>query len=291
MRLARYLLCLACLWAAAAFALFGAAAQKPPPAPPASAARILLLPRHVISGDRATLAVLDIGGRLTPGVTVKFSNGDEYKTDATGRAVFVAPLNPGVILGSIIGRRGHVPMVVVTPTQVAAASMEVSSAPRVASVADRFELSGYGFCGEADANQVLIGGEKALVLASSPASLVILPPPGLALGRASVDIDCANKVAPPLEIVFISLELDDPPARLAPGEHRSLTIFVRGTTGRVEIEARNLAPNIAELQGGNAVRVASSGGMKNLAHFEVVGRKRGKFLFSIRLLPAYAHPR
>src|SRR5262249_2414652 len=35
--------------------------------PPASAARILLVPRRMISGERATLAVLDVNGRLTPG--------------------------------------------------------------------------------------------------------------------------------------------------------------------------------------------------------------------------------
>src|SRR5712692_5977239 len=66
-------------------------------APAASGARILLLPRQTVSGERATLAVLDVSGRLTPGVTVNFSNGDRFTTDATGRALFVAPLNPGVI--------------------------------------------------------------------------------------------------------------------------------------------------------------------------------------------------
>src|SRR5260370_40034262 len=65
-------------------------------APAASGARILLLPRRIVSGERATLAVLDVNGRLTPGVTVNFSNGDRLTTDATGRALFVAPLDPGV---------------------------------------------------------------------------------------------------------------------------------------------------------------------------------------------------
>ena len=72
---------------------------------PAGSARILLLPRRIVSGERATLAVLDVNGRLTPGVTVNFSNGDRLTTDQTGRALFVAPLNPGVIFGSIAGRR------------------------------------------------------------------------------------------------------------------------------------------------------------------------------------------
>ena len=73
------------------FALF---TQQPPPA---SSARILLLPKRIVSGETATLAVLDMNGRLTPGVAVNFSDGDHLVTNATGRALFVAPLNPGVI--------------------------------------------------------------------------------------------------------------------------------------------------------------------------------------------------
>src|SRR5260370_12279037 len=71
------------------------------PAPPASAARILLLPKRIVSGETATLAVLDVNGRLTPGVTVNFSNGDPLVTTVTGRALFVSPLNPGVIYATI----------------------------------------------------------------------------------------------------------------------------------------------------------------------------------------------
>src|SRR6202163_1530559 len=100
----------------------------------ASGARILLLPRRIVSGERATLAVLDVNGRLTPGVTVNFSNGDRLTTDATGRALFVAPLIPGVIYGSIAGRAGRVATAILSPSEAAATSIEVSSAPRAASL-------------------------------------------------------------------------------------------------------------------------------------------------------------
>src|SRR5437660_7435115 len=96
--------------------------QQPPPA--ASGARILLLPRRIVSGERATLAVLDVNGLLTPGVTVNFSNGDRYVTDATGRALFVAPLNAGVIFGSIEGRAGKVAMAILSPAEASSVSME-----------------------------------------------------------------------------------------------------------------------------------------------------------------------
>src|SRR5713226_6510989 len=143
--------CFPPLCVAALFFCLGAFSQQ---APSASAARILLLPRSIVSGERATLAVLDVNGRLTPGVTVSFSNGDRFTTDATGRALFVAPLNPGVIFGSIAGRAGKVATSILSPSEAASASIGLSSAPRVASLTDRFEIFGKSFCGDADANQV-----------------------------------------------------------------------------------------------------------------------------------------
>src|ERR1700716_1047287 len=105
----------------------GTSAQQSAPA--ASGARILLLPRRIVSGERATLAVLDINGRLTPGVTVSFSNGDRLTTDATGRALFVAPLNPGVIYGTIEGRHGRVATTIAAPTESELSLVELNSIP------------------------------------------------------------------------------------------------------------------------------------------------------------------
>jgi hypothetical protein len=272
-------------WIGAAIIFLGlfppaAAQQNPKP----STGRILLLPRTVVSGERATLAVLDVNGRLTPEATVIFSNGDRLTTDATGRALFVAPLNPGVILGSIPGREGHVPTTILSPDESASASMEVTSIPKIASLADRFEIAGKSFCGDADANKITISGKAAFVLASSPTSLVVLPPPDLEPGRASIDLSCGKLNGPPLEIIFVALDLEADSSPLAPGVHRSLTVRARGTTVKLSLEARNLAPDIADLTGGNPARVLTSGGEENLAHFEVVGRKNGSFLISIRLL-------
>jgi hypothetical protein len=266
----------------------GASAQRSAPA--ASGARVLLLPRRIVSGERATLAVLDVNGRLTPGVTVNFSNGDRLRTDVTGRALFVAPLNPGVIFGSIAGRTGRVATAIVSPNEAASTSIEVSSAPRVASLTDRFELFGRGFCGDADANQVTVAGQPAIVLASSPTALVVLPSPDLQSGSAAVEISCAKRQSPPFSITLVGLELEADSSPLKPGEHRELTLRVRGTTAKIALAARNLAPEIAELSGGNPVRASSSGGEENFAKFEVVGRKNGNFLISIRLVPSLGRP-
>jgi hypothetical protein len=266
----------------------GANAQQSPRA--ASSARVLLLPRRIVSGARATLAVLDAKGRLTPGVTVNFSNGDRYTTDATGRALFVAPLSPGVIFGSIAGRAGRMPTTILSSNEAASVAMEVSSAPPVASLTDRFEILGKSFCGDADANQVTIAGQQAFVLASSPAALVVLPPPELQPGSAGVELSCAKRKSPAFSITFVGLELEANSSPLKPGEHRMLAVRVRGTMARIELEARNLAPQIAELSGGNPARASSSGGAENSAKFEVVGRNNGNFLVSIRLVASLGRP-
>jgi hypothetical protein len=251
---------------------------------------MLLLPKRIVSGERATLAVLDVSGRLTPGVTVNFSNGDRVKTDATGRALFVAPLDPGVIFGSIEGRAGRVATAILTPAEAATASMEITSAPRVGSLTDRFELLGRGFCGDADANQVRVAGRPALVLASSPVSLAILPPSDLEPGDVSVELACAKREAPLWSLTLVRLDLEADSSPLKPGEHRTLTVRVRGTFAKVSLDARNLAPDVADLAGGNVVRATSSGGKENLAQFEVSGKKSGSFLISIRLVPTLGRP-
>ncbi len=249
-----------------------------------------MLPRRIVSGERATLAVLDVNGRLTPGVKVKFSNGDLLTTDATGRALFVAPLNPGVIFGAIEGRTGRVATAILSSNEAAASSMEISAAPRAASLADRFEIVGQGFCGDADANHVTVGGQPALVLASSPVSLVVLPPQEMAAGPTTVEVSCAKRQAAGFRVTFVGLDLEADSSPLTPGEHRVLIVHVRGTRVKIPLEARNLAPDVAELAGGNPVRLSSSGGAENFARFELAGRKNGNFLISIRLVPYMGRP-
>jgi hypothetical protein len=263
-------------------------AQEPPPA---SGARIVILPRKIVSGEHATLAVLDVGGRLTPGVVVEFSNGDVLKTDATGRAMFVAPLNAEKIYAAIQGRAGRVASTIVTSGESPSGTQEVALAPRIASLSDRFEFMGHGFCGDADANHVQIHGLPGLVLASSPAYLAVLPPAELQPGPAEVQVNCGQKSSPAFTVVFVTLELEAGNAALAPGEHRKLTVRVKGTATKVSLEARNLAPEVAELQGGTPVRALSAGGANNVATFELVGKRRGNFLISIRLVAPLGAPR
>lgn len=266
-------------------------AQQRQQPPAASGARILLLPRRLVTGERATLAVIDYAGRLTPGVKVAFSDGEKVTTDVTGRALFVAPLNPGTFTASIEGRAGHVSSTVIGSDEISPGLEVVTAAPRAASLADRFEIQGRGFCGDADANKVAIAGQSALVLASSPAFLVVLPPADLNPGPAQVQVTCGKRAADPFLVVFVNLELEAGSVSLAPGERRALTVRVRGSTAKLNLEARNLATDIADLEGGMTVRAQSTGGPENTAKFEVVGRKRGNFIISIRLMSPLSAPR
>jgi hypothetical protein len=269
------------------FALFAAlsAFAENPSAPLAKNARILLLPRKMISGDRVTLAVLDVNGRLTPGVTIAFSNGDHVTTDATGRGVFVAPLTTGVLYATIQGRAGRIHTIVL-PTTTDTSNSVTMQAPHFASLSDRFELQGHGFCGDADKNVVQVNGRAALVLASSSESLTVLAPEDLDAGPADVTVACNKAPASAARIIFLSLSLEADSSPLQPGQQRTLSVRVVGSPERVMLEARNLAPDIVELAGGNPARAISSGGAENFARFPLTGKERGNILVSIRLVPA-----
>ena len=135
-----------------------------------------------------------------------------------------------------------------------------------------------------------VAGRSALLLASSPVALTILPPADLDPGDRAVEISCAKRDAPSFSLTFVELRLEADSSSLRPGEHRTLTVRVRGTEARVPLEAQNLAPAIADLSGGNTVTTSSSGGAQNLARFPITGRKRGSFQIAIRLASPQTHP-
>jgi hypothetical protein len=265
-------------------ALCVGATTEDQPAPPAKNARILLLPRKMISGDRTTLAVLDVNGRLTPGVTIAFSNGDHVTTNATGRGLFVAPLTPGVLYATIQGRPGRVQTLVIPAPPNTSASSTLH-APHFASLSDRFELQGHGFCGDADKNIVQVNGETALVLAASSESVTVLPPENLEPGPADVTVTCNKGPASTGRMIFLSLALEADNSPMQPGQKRTLAVRIAGTHDKVTLEAHNLAPEVAELAGGNPAKAISTGGQENVASFSLAGKQHGNILVSIRLMP------
>src|SRR5882724_6426921 len=227
---------IAALLTATTLCLGARAITEEQPAPAAKNARILLVPRKMISGDRTTLAVLDVNGRLTPGVTVAFSNGDHVTTNATGRGIFVAPLTQGVLFANIQGRAGRVQTVVEAASANGNAA-EIIQAPHFASLSDRFEMQGHGFCGDADKNVVQINGRTAFVLASSSEAMTVLPPEELDAGLAEVSVSCNKNAASWARVTFLSLSLEADNSPLQPGQKRTLTVRIGGTQEKVTLEA------------------------------------------------------
>jgi hypothetical protein len=106
-----------------------------------------------------------------------------------------------------------------------------------------------------------------------------------------VQASCGQRAATPFTVLFVNLELQANNAAMAPGEHRALVVRVKGSTAKINLEARNLAADVADLVGGGIVREMSSGGDENVAKFELVGRTRGNFTISIRLVAPMTPPR
>jgi hypothetical protein len=92
-----------------------------------------------------------------------------------------------------------------------------------------------------------------------------------------------------LTFLLLSLEADKSP--LQPGQKRTLSVRIAGTQEKVMLDARNLAPGVAELAGGNPARAVSSGGAENVAEFPLSGKQHGNILVSIRLLPGAVRSR
>ncbi len=277
--------------ALAAFALaalpYSTRAQKrakPAPTKTAMPAASIVLPQKLIAGQRATLAVLDAAGRLAPDVTVEFGGSERVTTDATGRATFAAPMQTGVLLAHLPGLPISSSSTIIPSPANPPDGVQINDHPRFVSVSDRFSVGGFGFRGNADANRVTLADQAALVVAASPASLVLLPDPDTPVGPTQLLIEVGGRSPGPVPVTLVSLHVIGPQKQLGQGEKGKLIVRVRGTDQRLLVEARNLTPEIIELPAGNVQRVSSSGGAYNRAKIEMQGLKPGDFAISARLV-------
>ena len=76
-------------------------------------------------------------------------------------------------------------------------------------------------------------------------------------------------------VVRLEVSADKP--QLAPKEKGLLTVRAHGTLTRVELEARNLTPEIVRLRDGVVQRVTTKGGVENTATLRLEGRARGEY--------------
>jgi hypothetical protein len=245
-----------------------------------SAGAEIVLPPRLVAGQPATLAVLDASGRLAPGSAVELWDGSIVVTDSTGRARLTAPRTPGVALVWLAGGKEQASAVVLAPVSGVSSGVHLASVPQLVSRADRFFVSGAGFQGDADRNDVRLGGKPALVLAASPDSLVILPNPAAPLGPTRLEVGAA--AAP---VTLIEIELGSAKLRLARGQRAKLPVRVAGTDLPVELEARNLTPEIVKLRGGNLQRLHTRGGAENSATLVLEGLRPGDYSLEVRLVP------
>lgn len=272
------------------------AAQQPPKPRATPSPRLIILPRRVIAGAQATLAVLDSQGRLLSNVTVELSGGQKVTTDVTGRALFKAADQPGSMAAIVPGRRISASTTVLASEdsgpqaapQGAAGGVSVVSYPRVLALHDRFALEGSGFRGAADSNRVFLNGDPCLVLASSPVSLVVLPGPSLPVGDVNLHIAVAGMDAGQFPVSAVLLEFSGPAEAVDAGSLGKLTVTAHGTTEPLLLEIRNGSPRVIQLSEGNVQRIKTSGGDDNAAQFEVKFVTGGNYSVSARLVSAVA---
>jgi hypothetical protein len=255
----------------------------------------IVLPPVLVAEAPATLAVLDSTGHLVPGAGVALSDGRAIKTDATGRARFVVPGRAGELSAQIPG--GSIAATAPIEVRPPAAEIQVTDFPAVIDARDQFTISGARFAGDADGNQVSVGGKAALVLAASPAALVLLPAPDTPLGPGELRVEGNGTAPAPMAVTVVSVEAINPAGPLRIGVAATLIVRVSGTNQPLDLDLGNWTPGVIKMLGQaggaaaggaaqsdpNVRRVRSSGGAENEARIEIVPLAAGKFYVRARL--------
>jgi hypothetical protein len=240
----------------------------------------IVLPPKVVAGRPATLAVFGADGKLASGVTVEVAKDQRVTTDTTGRATFTAPSDGDVVIAKASGRAAAA---LVDPDGPATGSQTITSAPMI-SLKDSFPICGGGFRGEADANRVKINEERALILAASPACLIVLPGPKVAPGPASISVQTGEAHWNAATTV-VSLEFQPPQPALVPEKKSKLVVRATGTEEPLRIVAENQTPGVLEFLRGDVQKLRTSGGANSFAAIEVQAIRSGDFSFHARLVP------
>jgi hypothetical protein len=247
----------------------------------------IVLPEEIPAGESATLAVLDSEGRIVPGAAVQLSSGARVTTDSTGGALFLAPPQGQTLTARLQTGQSFTTNVTGGTWREeppSAAKPPTVRSPGVVALGDRLTLSGRGFHPDADRNRVVLGGELALVLASSSVSLVALPNPRTPLGNTELSIEVAGRNVVRAPVVVVSLAVTGPTTALGKGKKGVVQVAVSGTKEKLLVEVRNLSPDVVRFPRGDAVQLKTSGGATNIAKIEVVGVNPGDYAVSARFV-------
>jgi hypothetical protein len=258
----------------------GVPAQESPARHPA-----IVLPPLLVSGELATLAVLDASGRPAPNSAVILGGGEQRTTDATGRLLFKAPQDQSVLQVSLPDDTASSSATVIAALAEERAGLRIDAVPRILLLKDQFTLRGCCFNGEADSNIILLGGQPAAILAASPVALVVLPNPRTPLGDAQLQLDSSDRTVTTAPITVVSFEVSAAKSKGLPGETGEIRVTVRGTEAPLDIEVRAHPEGGIELAGGNPATKHTPGGQDNSVTLSFTFRRPGEFFFEIRLLP------
>ena len=243
----------------------------------------VVMPQKLVAGRPATLAVLGSDGRLAPNVTVTIGNGQNLKTDATGRAFFTAPVSPGILFAEASGVSA-VALVEALPSAAAGnGNQELAVAP-VISLKDRFSICGGEFRGDADANRVTMNGDRALVAAASPECLVVIPSPRAIPGAAKLTVDSGGEQQN-ATTTLVSLQFEAPQPAPVPGQKSTLTVHVEGSDAPLDITVQNETPGVLEFLKGERQELRTSGGSRNIAQMEIEAIRSGEYSFNAKMVP------
>ncbi len=242
----------------------------------------VVLPLELIAGEPATLEVLSQDGRVAEGVKIVLSNGEVVSTDESGRAHFLAPSDAGILIARIPGTEICAAADVLH--RASAEKLEIATVPAMAALKDRFTIAGDGFQGDADRNRVELDGKSAFVLAASLKELVILASSKTAPGstRLAVKIGASEASA---EITFVDVLPETIRNGVRPGKKEKLVLHVSGTAQPVELNVRNLSPEIVGFKHGVSEHLRTHGGADNSATLEVKGLHAGEFSYVVTLEP------
>ena len=244
----------------------------------------IVLPPKVVAGHPATLAILGADGRLAPNVSVSIGEGQSLKTDATGRASFTAPATPGVLFAEASGASA-VTLINESPVPGAKTAKGELAVAAMISLKDRFTICGGGFRGDADANRVTMNGDRALVVASSPECLVVLPSPRATPGAAKLTVNSPGSDRN-ATTTLVSLQFEAPQTAPVPGQRSELTVHVEGSDAPLNVTIQNETPGVLEFLKGDTQEVRTTGGSRNVAQVQIGAIRSGDYSFSARLIPS-----
>jgi len=254
----------------------------------------IMLPPVMETEKPATLAVLDRDGRLVPLVSLKLPEGRQITTDSTGRARFVVSAAPGPYTvecvnstaGTVVQATSTVIAHPSVPDGVSSTELVVASISRFVATTGHIVVHGSGFRGDADVNHVTFAARPALVLASSPESLVFQPGPAAVPGRSTAVIEIAGHSSKPLDVTLVAVDILRPAKGLVVGKKAALTVTITGTVERVPLAVENLFPGNIALTNGNFQRLMSGGGQPNTASIQFRSVHEGDFSVSVRVMSA-----